>query len=262
MRLSCQVKVLNDIQVSIPAELLNVREYQTRVESLRNLTYDIKEVRLKLVRPEKMEFKPGQYVRVKIPAYELSRRPVLRTYSLANDPASNSEIELEVRYVPNGISTTYIHKYLKEGDSLTISGPYGDSFPKNETTNVILIAGGSGMSPVKSILLDMVARNDKRTIRYFFGAKSLRDLFMVDLMREMEGKLSDFRFIPALSEPLPEDNWSGETGLITDVVNRHLVEVGDVEAYLCGSPPMIDACLKVLRGKKFPEERIHYDKFG
>jgi len=105
MRLSCQVKVLNDIQVSIPAELLNVREYQTRVESLRNLTYDIKEVRLKLVRPEKMEFKPGQYVRVKIPAYELSRRPVLRTYSLANDPASNSEIELEVRYVPNGIST-------------------------------------------------------------------------------------------------------------------------------------------------------------
>ncbi|MDD4870786.1 MAG: FAD-binding oxidoreductase [Kiritimatiellae bacterium] len=262
LRLSCQVKVLNDLQISIPEQLLKVKEYQSQVVSLRNLTYDIREVRLKLIKPEKMDFRPGQYIQFKIPAYELSRRPVFRTYSLANDPASNSEIELEVRYVPNGISTTYIHKYLKEGDEVTINGPYGDSFLRNDTTNVILIAGGSGMSPVKSMLLDMVAKNDRRKIRYFFGAKSLRDLFLVDLLREMEKKLADFRFIPALSEPLPEDNWPGETGLITEVVDRNLADVVDAEVYLCGSPLMIDACLKVLRGKKMPEDRIHYDKFG
>ncbi len=262
VRLSCQVKVLNDLHVNIPEQLLKVKACQTQVVSLRNLTYDIKEVRLKLLKPDNMEFKPGQYIQVRIPPYELSRLPIFRTYSLANDPAESGEIELEVRYVPNGISTTYIHQYLKEGDFLSINGPHGNAFPSDGPGNIILIAGGSGMSPVKSILLDMVARREKRTVRYYFGAKALRDLFFVDLMREIEKKLADFRFVPALSEPMPEDNWSGERGLITDVVARHLPDAKDTMAYLCGSPLMIDACLKVLKSKGMTDKHIYYDKFA
>ena len=261
LRLSCQVKVFNDLHVDIPEQLLKVKTYQAQVVSLRNLTYDIKEVRLKLLKSDKMEFRPGQYIQVKIPPYELSKRPVFRTYSLANDPVIQGEIELEVRYVPKGISTTYIHQYLKEGDILSINGPHGNAFPSGGPGNVILIAGGSGMSPVKSILLDMVARGEKRVVRYYFGAKAVRDLFLVDLMDEIEKKLADFKFIPALSEPMPADNWMGEKGLITEVVDRHLSDVDDTMAYLCGSPFMIDACLKVLKAKGMPDENIHYDKF-
>jgi len=261
LRLSCQVKVLNDLQISIPEQLLKVREYQTQVISLRDLTYDIKEVRLKLLKPERMEFSPGQYIQVKVPVYELTKRPVFRTYSIANDPVCKNELELEVRYVPNGISTTYIHKYLKVGDVLTINGPHGNAFLDEGSDNIVLIAGGSGMSPVKSILLDLAAKKDKREIRYFFGAKALRDLFLVDLMHELEEKLCGFTFIPALSEPMADDNWQGETGLITEVVDRHLGGIDSTEAYLCGSPLMIDACIKVLKTRGLPEEKIHYDKF-
>jgi len=261
MRLACQVKVLNDLDVSIPQELLNIRVYEAKVVSLKDLTYDIKEVKLKLIKPESMEFRPGQYVQVKIPPYGAHKRPVFRTYSLANDPSEKGEIELEVRYIPNGISTTFIHKHLQVGDVLSVNGPHGNAFPCEGPRNVVLIAGGSGMSPIKSVLLDMVARKDKRIVRYYFGAKAVRDLFLVDLMREIEKSLADFRFIPALSDPLPGDDWQEEKGLIAEVVDRHLPDAVDTMAYLCGSPPMIDACLKVLKAKGMQDENIHYDKF-
>ena len=161
----------------------------------------------------------------------------------------------------NGISTTYIHKHLKVGDLLAINGPYGNAFRSEGSDNIVLIAGGSGMSPVKSILVDLAAKKDKRKIRYFFGAKALRDLFLLDLMHELEKNLSCFTFIPALSEPMAGDNWPGEAGLITEVVDRHLVDIDGVEAYLCGSPLMIDACVDVLKAKGLPEEKIHFDKF-
>lgn len=261
MRLSCQVKVLNDLEVAIPEELLNVKAYDAQVVSLRDLTYDIKEVRLKLIKPARMEFRPGQYVQIKVPPYGPHKRPVFRTYSLANAPAVTGEIELEVRYVPNGISTTFIHKHLKVGDNLSINGPHGNAFPSSGAGKVILVAGGSGMSPMKSILLDMAARKEKRTVRYYFGAKAVRDLFLMDLMSDMEKNLADFKFIPSLSEPMPGDNWAGEKGLITEVVDRHLSDINDTMAYLCGSPLMIDACLKVLKSRGMADVHIHYDKF-
>jgi len=260
-RLSCQVKVLNDIQVAVPDQLLAVKEFQTQVLSLHDLAHDIKEIRLKLINPGEMSFRPGQYIQVKIPPYGQVKRPVFRTYSLAGKPSEKQELELEVKYVPNGISTTFIHKHLKEGDLLSINGPHGNAFPVDGPRNVILVAGGSGMSPVKSVLLDMVSRHDNRRIRYFFGAKSRRDLFLLDLMRRFEDELEDFQFIPALSDPAPGDNWPGEKGLISDVMDRNIPDIADTIAYLCGSPPMIDACVKVLRDKGLPGELIHYDKF-
>ncbi len=181
---------------------------------------------------------------------------------MASVSSGVGHIELEIRLVPNGICTTYVHKHLKEGDTVIVNGPYGDFFLRNTERPIICIAGGSGMAPIKSILLDMADKGSTRKARYFFGARSARDLFLLEEMQALESKMADFKFIPALSEPQPEDNWKGEIGLITDVVRRMAEEAPEGEAYLCGSPGMIDACIKVLRELGMPEERIYYDKFS
>ena len=125
-----------------------------------------------------------------------------------------------------------------------------------------MVAGGSGMAPIRSILHDMADRGVARKTRYFFGAQTRQDLFLVDEMKELEGRLPDFKFIPALSAPRPEDGWSGETGLVTETMNRHVDRVDTMEAYLCGSPLMIDACIRVLTAKGLPADRIFFDKFA
>jgi len=262
VRLSCQFKVKNDIAIQIPEELFSVKQFTTKVESLRNLTHDIKEVRLKLIEPATIEMKAGQFIQFQVPEYELTDEPVYRAYSMASVPSDVGHIELEIRLVPNGICTTYVHKHLKEGDTVIVNGPYGDFFLRNTERPIICIAGGSGMAPIKSILLDMADKGSTRKARYFFGARSARDLFLLEEMQALESKMADFKFIPALSEPQPEDNWKGEIGLITDVVRRMVEEAPEGEAYLCGSPGMIDACIKVLRELGMPEERIYYDKFS
>ena len=171
-------------------------------------------------------------------------------------------MELEIRLVPNGICTTYIFEHLKEGDPVTINGPYGDFHLRNTDARIIFIAGGSGNAPVKSMLYNMMETNNTRETLYLFGARAVRDLFLVDEIKELESKLANFRYIPALSEPLPEDKWEGETGLITDVLDRHINSGENTEAYLCGSPGMIDAAVAVLMKNGIPEEKIYYDKFA
>ncbi len=262
IRLSCQVKVKNDLEIWIPEELFYVKEFKAKVARIRDLTHDIKEITLKLVEPPEIQYKAGQFIQLQIPEYELTEEPVYRAYSMSSCPCKRDTVELEIRYVPNGISTTYIHKYLKEGDDVIFNGPYGEFYLRNTERDIVFIAGGSGMAPIKSILLDMAEKGINRKAMYFFGARSKRDLFLVEEMHEIEKKLPNFRFIPALSAPLPEDNWEGETGLITDVVDKYLESGDNVEAYLCGSPGMIDACVKVLTANGVPEELIYYDKFG
>lgn len=262
VRLACQVKVKRDLSIRIPEELFSVRQYRTQVAGLSDLTYDIKEVRLRLVEPPGITFTAGQYVQIEVPPYELTDEPVYRAYSVASVPSQSGELELEIRYVPNGICTTYVHKRLKVGDTVTINGPYGDFGLQPTDREIICIAGGSGMAPIKSILLEMERTKNPRACRYFFGARARRDLFMVDQMRALEHSLPNFRFIPALSAPEPGDSWDGETGLITEVVSRHLQDASGAEAYLCGSPLMIDACIPVLRSKGMPEANIFFDKFS
>jgi Na+-transporting NADH:ubiquinone oxidoreductase subunit F len=264
VRLSCQLKVKKDLSIQIPEELFSVKEYATEVVSLGDLTYDIKQVVLRLVEPTEIKFTAGQYIQFEVPEYELTKEPIYRAYSMASHPARKNEIELEIRLVPNGICTTYVFNHLKEGEEVTINGPYGDFSLRDTQRDIVFIAGGSGMAPIKSILNDMVEKNIDRKSTYFFGARAVRDLFLVEEMRELEKKLPRFSFVPALSEPQPEDNWEGETGLITDVLDRHLKSgSGDnVEAYLCGSPGMIDAAITVLTKKGIPEELIYYDKFA
>ena len=261
VRLSCQFKVKGDISIAIPEELFSVRQFDTVVESIRDLTHDIKEVRLRLKDGGPFSAKAGQFVQFLVPAYGESDEEVYRAYSMASPPSDSTHIELEIRLVPNGICTTYVHKFLKEGDAVTVNGPYGDFYLRDSDREIICIAGGSGMAPIKSILMDMAERGIKRKSTYFFGARSKRDLFLLDEMRELERAMPTFTFVPALSEPKPEDAWTGETGLITNVVRNRVTNGANSEAYLCGSPGMIDACVKVLKELGVPEDRIYYDKF-
>ncbi len=263
VRLSCQCKLKQDMEIKIPEELFSVKAFETKVSSIRDLTHDIKEVTLELVDPPEIQIEAGQYIQVEIPPYELTDEEVYRAYSISSPPHMNSLVELEVRLVPNGIATTFVHNYLKEGDTVMMNGPYGDFYLRESDREIICIAGGSGMAPIKSILLDMEHKQINRKTSYYFGARTAKDLFMVEEMERLEKELKDFTFIPALSEPQEDDNWEGETGLITEVLDRHLGEdAGELEAYLCGSPGMIDACIKVLQKKGIPEDQIFYDKFA
>ena len=262
VRLSCQLKVKNDFEIEIPDELFNVRQYETEVAKLRDLTHDIKEVTLKLVEPENINFTAGQFIQFEVPVYELTDEPVYRAYSCSSKPSDSNIVELEIRLVPNGICTTYVHKFLKEGERVIINGPYGDFHLRDSEADIVFIAGGSGMAPIKSILLDMEEKGVNRKARYFFGARSLKDLFLVEEMQRLEKSLPDFTFIPALSQPDEQDKWEGETGLITKIVDKHVENVENLEAYLCGSPGMIDACVEVLTEKGLPEDKIYFDKFA
>ena len=262
VRLSCQVKVKRDLKIVIPEELFSVKQYQTQVVGLSDLTHDIKEVKLKLIDPPEITFAAGQFIQIEVPPYALTDEPVYRAYSVSSAPVESGQIELEIRYVPNGICTTYVHQHLKVGDKVTINGPYGSFHLRPGDREIICIAGGSGMAPIKSLLLEMERTGNPRPCRYFFGARAKRDLFLVDRMRQFEKSLPNFHFIPALSDPSPDDRWEGETGLITEVVARHVSNASEAEAYLCGSPLMIDACIKVLRDKGMPESNIFFDKFA
>lgn len=263
VRLSCQVKVRGDMALVIPEELFNIREFNATVKSIRDVTHDIKEVFFAL--EDEINFKAGQYVQLVVPPYGEIKEETMRAYSMCSCPSTKDGVELLIRLVPNGIVTTYAHKILKEGDEVRLLGPFGDFYLREGDSDIIFIAGGSGMAPIKSIILDMKEKGIKRNAYYFFGARTKKDLFYLEEMEELEREMENFHFIPALSEPLPEDNWTGEVGLITDVVDRHLSEQGEVsdrEAYLCGSPGMINACIGVLTKHKIPEEKIFYDKFG
>lgn len=260
-RLACQLKVKKDLEIEIPERLFKIKQYKTKVISLRDLTHDIREVALKLLDPDRISFTAGQFVQFRVPEYELCKQPVYRAYSISSSPSDTGKVEMEIRLVPNGMCTTYVHKYLKIGDIVTINGPYGEFCLSDTDADIVFIAGGSGMAPIKAILLDMAEKGNTRKATYFFGARSKKDLFLVEEMRNLEKRLPNFRFMPALSEPAPEDNWNGETGLITAVVDRHLKSGEHVEAYLCGSPGMIDACVKILKQKGVPGEKIYYDKF-
>lgn len=262
VRLSCQIKLKNDAAIEIPEELFSIKEFKAVVDAVEDLTYDIKLFRFKLTDPETIEYKAGQYIQFQAPEYGDVAESVYRAYSMSSLPAQKDIVELMVRLVPEGICTTYMFEYLKNGDEVTFTGPFGDFYLRDTDARMICIAGGSGMAPIRSILFSM---SDEEIVRrkpiFFFGARSKADLFLLDEWAAFEEKHPDFKFVPALSQPEPEDDWKGETGRITDVVERYIESGDGSEGYLCGSPGMLNACLTVLGEKGIPEERIFYDKF-
>jgi Na+-transporting NADH:ubiquinone oxidoreductase subunit F len=262
VRISCQVKVRNDLAVLIPEELFLVKQYRGRIERITDLTYDIKQVRIGLIEPETIEFTPGQYIQLQAPAYKGNPEPVYRAYSMSSVPSDNNAVETIIRLVPGGICTTWVFTKLAEGDEVVFSGPYGDFRPSETGREMVWIAGGSGMAPFWSMLRHMKENGIRRKCTYFFGAVGRDDLFLLEELHRLETETDWFKFIPALSGKGQCDDGVCETGLITEVVDRHLPEDSQAEAYLCGSPGMIDAAVKILRAKGITEEHTYYDKFA
>lgn len=262
VRLSCQLKIKTDVAIEIPEELFSIKEFEARVQFIADLTYDIKFFRFDLEDPELIEFKAGQYIQFQAPEYGDVDESVYRAYSMCNIPGDKRSVELMVRLVPEGICTTYMFRYLQVGSAVTFTGPFGDFYLRDSDRKMICMAGGSGMAPLRSILRSMPSEEiAKRRPVFFFGARSKRDLFMLDEWREFENEHPDFHFIPALSSPQPGDDWNGETGYITNLVEKYVNNIGEAEAYLCGSPGMLNSCVEVLKQNGMPEERIYYDKF-
>jgi Na+-transporting NADH:ubiquinone oxidoreductase subunit F len=170
---------------------------------------------------------------------------------------------LIIRLVPNGQATTFVHKAMEVGDKMIITGPYGDFFLREDSNkDMICIAGGSGKAPIRSILYTLRDKGMNRKVKYFFGARSKRDLYYTEEFEQLSKEFPNFQYIPALSEPLEEDNWTGDVGLITDVVDRHTKDLSDSEAYLCGSPGMIKACINVLKNHDMKDENVLFDNFS
>lgn len=255
VRLSCQTKVTTDLRISLPKGLLTAKEYIGLVESVEDLTYDIKLVRFKLNEP--MDFKPGQYIQIMVPGIE-----AVRAYSIASSMEDPNHIELIIRLVPKGEATTFVHRAMIVGDKITITGPFGDFYLHEDSDKpMIMIAGGSGKAPIRSIVYRLMSLGFKRKASYFFGARTTKDLYLTDYFLDISKKYPNFEYIPALSHSTEDEDWDGEKGLITDVVGRFSDDLSGHEAYLCGSPGMIDACIKVLKSKGMPEENIYFDKF-
>ena len=262
VRLSCQVKIRNDIKIEIPEELFAIREYTCKCTEIIDLTHDIKQFCFELLEPETIDYIPGQYVQLLTPEYEKSSEEVYRAYSISSDPADKRNIETIMRLVPGGICTTYCFKYLKQGDEVKLNGPYGQFRLTDTDAPIVFIAGGSGMAPIKCMLHYMKNTGSRRKATYYFGAKIVKELFLIDLMREFEKELADFKFVPVVARPEDGEKWDGEKGLVTEVVRRNLKNASECEAYLCGSPGMVDAAEKVLIELGMKEDKIFYDKFA
>ena len=261
VRLSCQVKVKNDMKIEVPEELLSIKEFETTVEKSEDLTHDIKGLRFKLPENEKMKFKAGQYVNLFNKPYDDVKESTSRAYSISSPPSDKKGIELVIRYVPNGILTTYVFNHLKKGDKARLIGPFGDFYLRDSEREIVCIAGGSGLAPIRSIILDMIDRKiTNRKTTFFFGAVTRKDLYYVEEFKKLEEENDWFSFVPALSKD--DSDHPYRNGLVTDVVADNYESLAEAEGYLCGSPGMINACVKVLTSKGMPEERIYYDKFS
>jgi len=259
VRLACQVKVREDIESRIPAELLNVKLFNATCEKIEQLTPDTKGVRFRLVEPAEISHRPGQYVQVQAPS---SDGPVFRAYSIASPAYEGDIVDLVVRLIPDGIGSTYIHN-LREGSEVVFTGPFGEfELSEDPEVEVVCVAGGCGMAPVRNIVYSIYDRWPERSCWLFFGCRTTKDIFYLDEFQELAKKHPKFRVIYALSDPLgPDESWDGETGFIHLAVDKYLEAGPKRQAFMCGPPPMIEAATRVLEGKGLLPDDIFYDKF-
>ena len=263
--LLCRTHAYSDINVellSYDEDLLSrsiaVKEFAGRLTGFSALTHDIRLLEIEIEKP--LKFWAGQYVDLTLPD-----RSITRAFSMANPPGESTRLRFIIKKYPNGAFSSLLDGDLQIGDRVTAKGPYGTCFRReNRPGPMLLIGGGSGMSPLWSILSDHIASGEQRPIRFFYGARARTDLFYLRELQDIAGSLPDFRFIPALSNATDGDNWDGETGFVHEVVKRHLAAEklpGKIDAYACGPTPMIDAMLPVLQMNGVEPEHIYFDKF-
>ncbi|UCF96058.1 MAG: 2Fe-2S iron-sulfur cluster binding domain-containing protein [Spirochaetaceae bacterium] len=259
VRLACQVKIKQPMELKLPEDLLNVREFKARVSLIRELTHDIKEVNLELIEPEEIKQRPGQYVQILAPGPD---GPVFRAYSISSPAYEHNKVQLVVRLVPGGIASTYIHN-LKEGDEVTFTGPFGEfRLSEDPSKAVICVGGGAGMAPISNIIHTIYQTWPDRPCWLFFGCRTTKDVFYLDKFKKLAEKHPNFKVIYGLSDPLEEEEqWEGDTGFIHLSVDKRLSVELARQAFLCGPPPMIEAVTEVLKEKGLRNEDIFYDKF-
>jgi Na+-transporting NADH:ubiquinone oxidoreductase subunit F len=299
MRLACQVKVREDMKVKVPEEVLEVRKWPCKVRSNDNVATFIKEFVVDLPEGEDLNFKAGGYIQIDIPPYKLSYKDFdveeqyrgdwdrfklfdleaeneeecFRAYSMANHPAEGNCVMLNVRIatpppgmnVSPGIASSYIFN-LKQGDTVMVSGPYGEFFIKDTDREICFIGGGAGMAPMRSHVFDLFhTRKTDRKVSFWYGARSSREVFYEDEFKKIQDENDNFRFEIALSDPQPEDNWTGPTGFIHQVLLEEYLDKHpdptEIEYYLCGPPLMLSAVNKMLFDLGVEEEMIAFDEF-
>jgi Na+-transporting NADH:ubiquinone oxidoreductase subunit F len=299
-RLSCQVTVKQPMKIEVPEEVFGVKKWECTVRSNRNVATFIKELILDLPPGEVLNFRAGGYIQIECPPYHVKfsdfdideeyradwdkynlwrleskvDEPVVRAYSMANFPLENTIIMLNVRIatpppgldVPPGKMSSYIFS-LKPGDKVTVSGPFGEFFARETDNEMVFVGGGAGMAPMRSHIFDQLIRlKSKRKMTFWYGARSLREAFYVEHFDKLQAEHPNFRWFLALSEPKPEDNWTGFTGFIHEVLYENYLKdhpaPEDCEYYLCGPPVMNAAVIKMLEDLGVERENILLDDFG
>ena len=263
VRLSCQVKVRNDLVIELPAELFLIKEFKVKVDRIVILTPFINGVTLGILSPaEGISYKPGQYIQLEIPKYKLSKEPEYRAFSMASSSKKPHSVELYIGLVEKGVVSTYVHEYLKEGEELIMRGPFGDFYFRDSERDILLIATGTGLAPIMSILRFIRSEQIQRKTTLFFGTRIREDLYCVEELREMEKQLPAFTFIPTLSRAAENSQWEGKRGRVTDLIEDLVPEGADYDVYICGNPDMVDSCMDRLLKKGIPEDQIYFDKFS
>jgi len=261
--LLCRAHALSDVEIELinyDEEVLRsgvpIVEATAEVEAVETLTHDIRRLVLKLRDPDGITFHAGQYMDIAIPGADGEHR----SFSMANTPGEPDRLEFMIKLYEGGHFSGLLANGhgIKVGDELTCTGPYGvftlrDSSPRR----LVFIAGGAGMAPVMSLLRSMAEKGTQRPATFYYGARTEADLFELAELERLCGSVPDLRFVPALSD----EEWDGETGLVTDVVDRMEEDLTEVDAYLCGPPPMVDAAIALLERRGCPESRIYFDKF-
>ena len=300
-RLACQVNVKQNLKIELPEEIFGVKKWECEVISNDNKATFIKELKLKIPDGEDVPFRAGGFIQIEAPAHDISyadfdvpqeyrgdwdkfnlfryrstvNDTTVRAYSMANYPEEKGIIMLNVRIatpppnnpdVPPGIMSSYIWS-LKPGDKVPISGPFGEFFAKDTDAEMIFIGGGAGMAPMRSHIFDQLKRlNSKRKITFWYGARSLREMFYEDDFNQLQAENENFTWHVALSDPQPEDNWTGYTGFIHNVLLENYLKnhpaPEDCEFYMCGPPMMNAAVIKMLKDLGVEDENIMLDDFG
>ena len=305
-RLACQTKVKEDMQVIVPESVFGVKEWECEVLSNRNVSTFIKEFVVKLPEGEVMNFQSGSYAQITIPPYDIkyadydidekfrgdwdhfdmwsltckNDTETIRAYSMANYPAEGNIITLNVRIatppmdrathkwlpVSPGISSSYIFS-LKPGDKVRMSGPYGDFHIQDTDAEMLYIGGGAGMAPLRAQILHLFRTlHTGRKVSYWYGARSKKEIFYEEDFREIEKQFPNFSFHIALSDPQPEDNWTGYTGFIHQVIYDNYLKdheaPEDIEYYMCGPGPMANAVKVMLENLGVERSQLFFDDFG
>ncbi|KJS01960.1 MAG: Na(+)-translocating NADH-quinone reductase subunit F [Desulfobulbaceae bacterium BRH_c16a] len=301
VRLACQVAVKRDMKVTVPPETLDARKWRCKVISNKNVATFIKELVIGVPEGDDVDFKAGGFIQIEVPPHTLEYRnfeiderflsdwtkfkmfqytshvhtPVTRAYSMANYPGEKGIIKLNVRIaspppseanIPPGKVSSYIFN-LQPGDDVIISGPFGEFFMDESESEIILIGGGAGMAPLRSHVFDLFkARKTKRKVSFWYGGRSLKEVFYTEEFLEIERQHDNFSFHLALSNPLPEDNWTGPTGFIHlilyDLYLKDHPAPEDINYYICGPPMMNKAVFEMLDNLGVEKSNVHYDDFG